>query len=114
MRRHTRLNKKQLQSEMIHGQLKTKSKLYIESWKRPHYRETKKRVEVEKLQVEVQREKEACKDIAKLKEKIRGELAVLKKDRDWYKREVYAQAKKAEQLKSRLDNLKAANAHLHY
>eukprot|EP00466_Bigelowiella_natans_P004064 jgi/Bigna1/69419/fgenesh1_pg.9_\ len=73
-----------------------------------------KAIEVEKLQVEVKQEKQACKDIAKLKEKIRGELATLKKDRDWYKREVYAQARKAEQLKSRLDNLKAANAHLQY
>mmetsp|Transcript_389 Transcript_389/g.770 ORF Transcript_389/g.770 Transcript_389/m.770 type:complete len:179 (-) Transcript_389:161-697(-) len=68
--------------------------------------------EVEQLKLEVEHEREACQAIQKLKLKITRELANLKKDRDVYKKQVRSDARRVTQIQNRIDNLKAANAHL--
>mmetsp|Transcript_10506 Transcript_10506/g.20163 ORF Transcript_10506/g.20163 Transcript_10506/m.20163 type:complete len:179 (-) Transcript_10506:240-776(-) len=68
--------------------------------------------EVEHLKLEVKHEHEACQAIEELKAKITKELANMKKDRDMYKKKARSDARRVTQIQNRIENIKAANAHL--
>ncbi len=67
---------------------------------------------MKRLQSEISSEKKACRELEKLKAKMKNELMSLKKDRDFFKKKTTEAERKVRQIENRIGNFKAANAHL--